>query len=312
MKPLDLSAIKTVSLSQRTSKVTSTSVATVPRDGSFSSLWDSLPDVLAARDLRALVTAIRLAKKNGRAIIWGMGGHVIKCGLSPLLVDLMKRGYVQAIATNGSVPVHDLELALVGSTSEDVDASLPDGQFGVTEETGALLCQCASAAYESRSGLGAAIGKAITERAMPHESASVFAQAYQREIPATVHVSMGCDVWHLHPNADGAAIGASSLHDFRLFASAVANLDGGGVYLNVGSAVVMPEVFLKAVTAVRNIGRRLEAFTTANLDFLPAYRPSTNVVRRPVAGHGQGFNIIGHHELLLPLLHAALCLEDKP
>ncbi len=242
-------------------------------------------------------------------MLWGMGGQVIKCGLGPILVDLMDAGYVQGVATNGSVPVHDFEIAAFGQTSEDVDQSLPEGQFGVTEETGAFLNAMAREASVDRRGLGHAIGRGIVRGDYPHAAMSVFAQAHQRNIPTTVHVSLGCDVWHIHPDADGSAMGTASHDDFLIFGGLVEGLNDGGVFLNVGSAVVLPEVFLKAVTVVRNHGHALKTFTTANFDFLQHYRPSVNVVKRPVAGHGRGYALTGHHEIMIPLLAAGIRVE---
>ncbi|MBV9242954.1 MAG: hypothetical protein JO314_13195, partial [Acidobacteria bacterium] len=240
-------------------------------------------------------------------IIWGIGGHVIKTGLAPILIDLMDRGCVTAIAANGSVLVHDSEIARVGFTSEDVDATLGRGDFGAAKETGELLNDAAKTAYEEGIGLGEAMSIAVAELRPPHEDKSLLCAAAKRKLPVTAHLTIGADIGHFHPGVDGAALGASSHTDFRLICSLVERMNGGGVYINYGSAVVMPEIFLKAVTVVRNLGHELTDITTASFDFIQHYRPLTNVVRRPTEnGAGRGFSITGHHELTLPLFAAQL------
>jgi len=236
-----------------------------------------------------------------------MGGHVIKTGLSPILIDLMERGFVTALAGNGSVLVHDSEIAMAGFTSEDVDATLGKGDFGAARETGEILNAAASAAQEEEIGLGEAMGRLLTTAALPFANMSLLCRAYERQIPFTAHLTIGTDIGHFHASADGAALGASSHTDFRLFCSLVKEMNGGGVYINYGSAVVMPEIFLKAVTVVRNLGHEVQDITTANFDFVQRYRPMTNVVHRPTAnGAGRGYSITGHHELTMPLLAAHL------
>ncbi len=249
------------------------------------------------------------ARDRGRAIIWGMGGHVIKCGLAPVLIDLMRRGYATTFALNGSAAIHDFEIALAGHTSEDVEAVLPDGRFGAAEETGRDMNRAISEGDAEGLGMGEALGKWLDARTgdLASGDQSLLLQAYLHNTPVTVHVAIGTDTPHTHPAADAAAIGSSTHRDFRLLASCVADLNDGGVYLNVGSAVLLPEVFLKAVSSVRNLGHPLAGFTTANFDFLQHYRPRLNVVERPHAGSGgRGYAITGHHELMIPLLAAAL------
>jgi hypothetical protein len=266
---------------------------------------DSLPNLLAAADFRAVAGAMRAARAADRGIVWGFGAHVIKAGLGPVLVDLMARGYVSAIALNGAGIIHDTEVALAGRTSEDVDATLGQGTFGMSEETGRGLNEAIAGGVARGLGLGQSVVEWLGRQAPPHADVSVLAAAGRLGIPVTVHVAIGTDIIHMHPAASGAALGEGSLRDFRYFTSHVGRL-AGGVYLNVGSAVLLPEVFLKAVSLVRNRGIALDGLTTVNLDFLRMYRPETNVVRRPVAGIGRGYSLTGPHELMLPLLAAAL------
>jgi hypothetical protein len=245
-------------------------------------------------------------------VIWGLGAHVIKVGLAPVVIDLMERGFVTAIATNGAGVVHDFEVAVAGRTSEDVEAGLGTGEFGMARETGEEVNRAVSEGDRDGLGLGAAMGRYLSTRRprARHLDASLLAAAWRLGLPATVHVAIGTDVVHMHPACDAGALGRATHLDFRIFAGEVARLGGGGVYLNVGSAVVLPEVFLKAVTLARNLGHRLADFATANLDFLQSYRPGTNVVERPVKGTGRGYRLTGHHEILLPLLAAALVEKD--
>jgi hypothetical protein len=313
-KPLDFAGLRTVSLADRGGKVKREDFAGVYRQGSGIAGWlDSLPHILAGDSFRAVVEAVAAARARKRAIVWGLGGHVIKCGLAPVLIDLMKRGYATAFALNGSSSIHDFELAIAGHTSEDVEAVLPDGRFGAAEETGRFMNEAIIDGAREELGMGEALGVWLCRSAMGSRTGSLLAQAYKHSTPVTVHVAIGTDTPHTHPAADAAAIGSASHRDFRLFAACVADLDGGGVYLNVGSAVILPEVFLKAVSAVRNLGHPLGGFTTANFDFLQHYRPRVNVVERPHAGGagGRGYAITGHHELMIPLLAAALIEKDS-
>ena len=313
-RPLNFGGLHTIGLKERGGKVKTGDFAAVYRKGSGVAGWlDSLPHILAGDSFRAVVDAMAAARARGRAVIWGLGGHTIKCGLAPVLTDLMRRGYVTAFAMNGSAAIHDFEIALAGHTSEDVEAVLPDGRFGSAEETGREMNRAIAEGHRDGLGMGEALGRSLEALAAPeHAGASLLLQAYRHGTPVTVHVAVGTDTPHTHPSADGAAIGAGSHRDFRLLCAYVADLNDGGVYLNVGSAVVLPEVFLKAVAAVRNLGHPLARFTTANFDFLQHYRPRVNVVERPHAqAGGSGYAITGHHEILIPLLAAAL-IEREP
>lgn len=312
--PIDLAQISTYPLDSRHSKVTVKDFAhplSNEEARSASSLLNSLPNILAVQSLRAVVAAITHAKAKHKAIIWGAGGHVIKTGLAPIIIDLMRRGFVTSIALNGSGVIHDFEIALIGSTSEDVDETLGQGAFGMAEETGRMLNDAINQGAQDDIGLGEAVGQMLVELQPPFASYSLLHEAYRNKIPVTVHATIGTDIIHLHPNADGASIGQTAHRDFRLLTSIVKELDGGGIYLNIGSAVTLPEIFLKAVTVVRNLGVPLQDFTTANFDFIQHYRPNTNVVKRPVAnGAGKGYSLTGHHELMIPLLAAAIiCAE---
>ncbi len=305
----DLSGVRTYPLGSRTSKANAADFAKPYRaGGGMASLLASFPAILAAADFKAVVAAIRAARTGDRGIIWGFGAHVIKTGLGPILIDLMERGFVSALATNGAGIIHDFELALSGGTSEDVDEALGPGRFGMAEETGELLNAAINDGVKNGLGLGQAVGRRLREMKPAHEALSVVAAATRLQIPVTVHVAIGTDIIHMHPRASGAALGEGSLRDFRYFVSNVARLKGG-VYLNCGSAVVLPEVFLKAVAIARNQGASLDQLTTVNMDFTRLYRPQTNVVSRPVAGVGKGYSLVGHHEIMIPLLAAALVEE---
>ena len=314
VQPIDLSGLKTVPLHARGGKVRVADFARVyPKSAGIAGWLDSLPRILAGDSLRAVVGAIAAARARRRAIIWGLGGHVIKCGLARVLIDLMQRGYATAFAMNGAAAIHDFEIALAGHTSEDVEAVLPDGRFGAAEETGREMNAAIASGDRDAVGMGEALGRRLDEiAAAEYAPASLVLQAWRAATPVTVHVAVGTDTPHMHPSADAAAIGSATHRDFRLLCSLVTGLDDGGVYLNVGSAVVLPEVFLKAVSAVRNLGHPLAGFTTVNLDFLQQYRPTLNVVERPHAkSGGAGYALTGHHELLVPLLAACL-IEKEP
>ena len=305
--PLSLRKVKTYPLASRKSKVTLTDFGRLHRKGdSLATFLEGLPRILGGETLRHLVGDVLRARGKGKPILWGLGAHVIKVGLSPLVIDLMERGFVTGIALNGAGLVHDFELAVAGQTSEDVGEALGSGAFGMAKETGEEINRAIRAGDRSGLGLGASLGRYLTKRRPKHLEASLFAAAWRLGLPATVHVAVGTDIVHMHPACDPGALGRSTHLDFRLFAAEVARLGGGGCYLNVGSAVLLPEVFLKAVTLARNLGHRLEDFATANLDFLQSYRPNTNVVQRPVRGVGRGYSLTGHHELMVPLLAAAL------
>ena len=265
---------------------------------------DSLPDILAAADFKAVVHAIVNARRQS-GIVWGIGAHVIKTGLSPVLIDLMERGFVSAIATNGAGVIHDFEVALVGATSEDVDEALGPGRFGMAEETGRLLNEAVTAGVNNGLGFGQAVGQFLVESQPQFAGSSILATAARLEIPVTVHIAIGTDIIHMHPAASGSALGEGSLRDFKYLVSNVARLENG-VYLNCGSAVILPEVFLKAVALARKKCIALANLTTVNLDFLRHYRTQTNVVRRPTVLTGRGYSLVGHHEIMIPLLAAAL------
>jgi hypothetical protein len=307
VKPLDLSGLKTYPLKSRKSKIGLGELAKAPAPGgSFRDFWNGLPRVLAAQELRDLVGRMRKASENARAILWGLGAHVIKVGLSPLIIQLMEKGYVSGLALNGAGIIHDFEMALVGQTSEEVEEGLGAGEFGMAEETGSLLNRAIQEGVDQGRGIGESVGAFLDRHNPQFIQNSLLWTGYRLSIPVTVHVAVGCDIIHMHPQASGEAIGKGSLHDFRLLAAMVAKLDGGGVYLNVGSAVILPEVFLKAVSVVRNLGTPLSDLSTANFDFIRHYRPRKNVVERPVSGAGHGFDFVGHHEILIPLLASAL------
>jgi hypothetical protein len=302
----DLSDVRTYPLKSRKNKARVEDFArpSAP-DVSMRAFVDSLPNVLAAADFKAVVRALVTARANDAGIVWGVGAHVIKTGLGPVLIDLMEQGFVSAIATNGAAIIHDFEIALVGATSEDVDESLGPGRFGMAEETGRLLNGAIADGVGAGLGLGQSVTGFLARKEPQHARSSVLAAAGRLAVPVTVHVAIGTDILHMHPAASGAAFGEGSLRDFRYFVSNVARLERG-VYLNCGSAVILPEVFLKAVALARNRGIALAELTTVNLDFLRSYRPQTNVVARPTAGTGRGYSLVGHHEIMIPLLAAAL------
>lgn len=305
--PLSFHGLKTLPLKARGGKVRVADFAQVYQPGGVHGLLKSLPHILAADSLRGVLDALQSARARKKAILWGLGGHVIKCGLAPVLIDLMRRGYATGFVLNGAAAIHDFEIAIAGYTSEDVEAVLPDGSFGAAEETGREIT-LAGRRGDPDMGYGEALGCRLQEIADPeYAPASLLHQAYLALTPVTVHVAIGTDTPHTHPTADGAVIGHHSHLDFRLLCALVKDIDDGGVYLNVGSAVILPEVFLKAVSVVRNLGHPLGNFTTANFDFIQHYRPRVNVVDRPHAGSsGKGYAITGHHEIMIPLLAAAL------
>jgi arginine dihydrolase ArgZ-like protein len=307
----DLSGVRTYPLKSRPSKARVEEFARPVAPGApLSAFIDSLPDILAAADFKAVARAVVEAKRHDGGIVWGLGAHVIKTGLGPILIDLMERGFVSAIATNGAAVIHDFEIALVGATSEDVDEALGSGRFGMAEETGRLLNTAIADGVGAGMGIGQAVTRFLGDKQPQFARASVLAAAARLQVPVTVHVAIGTDIIHMHPAASGAALGEGSLRDFRYFVSNVARLERG-VYLNCGSAVVLPEVFLKAVALARNRGVALASLTTVNLDFMRMYRPLTNVVARPTAGTGRGYSLVGHHEIMIPLLAAAIVDRDS-
>jgi len=320
-KPLKLDKVETYPLASRPSKVSVKDFARVVRSGvSVKELLDSLPHILAGDHFRAVVAAIRSARARRKPIVWGLGGHVIKCGLGPVLIDLMRRGFLTAVAMNGSAMIHDFETGLVGSTSEDMPALLGRGQFGMAEETGRYINQVIRDADKEQLGIGEAVGRFLAaHRGAKFRKYSLLAAAYTKRAPLTVHVAIGADIIHNHPAIDARALGAATHHDFLLLAALVTDMDGGGVYLNVGSAVVLPEVFLKCVSLAANLGHAPRGITTVNMDFIQHYRPTHNVLLRPVAAgssegrksKSRGYALTGHHEIMIPLLAAALKNSDK-
>jgi len=306
VKPAKPQGLRTTPLRSVKGKVkTSQFAKPFVSSGSFETFLSGLPDILAARNLKTLISLMRYAKKSKRAILCALGAHPIKVGLNSVLIEMMKEGWISGLALNGAGIIHDFEIAYSGHTSEDVGSQIKDGDFGMSRETGTKLNEAISAGQDSL-GLGEIVGKLIASSAYPFKDLSLFAAAYELNIPVTVHVAIGTDTIHFHPKVSGKALGKTSLRDFFLFCSLVKGLHGGGVFLNVGSAVVLPEVFLKAVSFTRNKGLDLDGFSTAVFDFNHHYRPNQNVVKRPLGKKGKGFYFIGHHEIMIPLLAAAL------
>jgi hypothetical protein len=304
--PLDFQKLKTYPLRERENKIRLSDLALPPKKGvSFKKFYDSLPNILIGNDFRALVSAIVAAIRAQKPIVIMMGAHPIKCGLSPIFTDWMRNGFVSAIAFNGAAAIHDFELALIGQTSEDVQRGLDDGSFGMIEETGRLMNAALADGVKQGIGAGRALGEAIVRGNFPHKDYSVLHEGVTRNVPVTVHIAIGTDITHQHPSTDGAILGEATYLDFQKFAAVVAQLEGG-VVLNIGSAVIMPEVFLKALTIARNLGHKVENFTTATFDMVRHYRPTENVQRRPTHKGGRGYYFIGHHELMIPFLAAAI------
>jgi hypothetical protein len=301
-----LRRLKTYPLKERKSKVSLEDFAQPWTPGNpFGSFLETLPNILSAKDFRAVVLKILAARKAGKTLHWSMGAHVIKVGLNPILIGLMKQGFISALSLNGAGIIHDTELAMIGRTSEDVDKELGAGSFGMSRETAYFLNRSIRRGADKGLGLGEAIGDALLGSKFPFLSCSLLAMARQMDIPVTVHVAIGTDIIHLHPSMDARATGQTTHQDFQIFCSVVRSLENG-VFLNIGSAVILPEIFLKAVTLVRNLGYPLANFTTVNMDFIRQYRPYTNVVHRPTLEGGQGYSLVGPHELMVPLLAAAV------
>lgn len=312
IKPLEFDKLNTYSVHDRFSKVTVENFAKpMVKGGTITDFFASLPDQLLGRDFPVLIERLAACYEQKKPVIVGMGAHVIKVGLNPLLIALMEKGVITGLALNGAGIVHDTELAMVGRTSEDVDQVLGAGAFGAAKETGEVVNEAIRRGAEANQGMGEAIGAYLLGQKFPYNDSSLLASAKRLGVPVTVHVAIGTDIVHIHPSANGADIGQTSHHDFKLFCRQISELEGGA-YLNFGSAVLLPEVFLKALTVVRNLGHKVENFTTANFDFIRHYRTMTNVVNRPTAGGGRGFNVIGHHEVMIPLLVAGLLarIED--
>jgi deoxyhypusine synthase len=308
-KPLDFTKVRTYPIAKRRNKVQTALLGkTVKKGASTRSFIGGLPDILAAQNLKAIARKLADCHRQNKTVLLGMGAHPIKVGLSPLIIDFMERGIIHAVALNGAGVIHDFELAYMGETSEDVAATLTDGSFGMGEETGAFINQAITEGSKNNLGIGAAVGQAINKNRLPHRKLSILASAAKLGIPVTSHIAIGTDIIHMHPQADGKALGDCSLRDFRTLTSVVASLDRG-IYLNFGSAVILPEVFLKAVSLARNLGHPVRNLTTVNLDFLQHYRPLTNVVNRPTMNGGKGYHLTGHMEIMVPLLFAAVLEE---
>lgn len=315
LKALELDKVSTYPLTSRKSKVSVDTFARVPpRNASIRQWLKSLPRILAGESFRGVIEALQAARRGHKPIVWGLGGHVIKVGLGPILIDLMRRGYATAFAFNGAAMIHDFEVALVGSTSEDVPAALGQGRFGMAEETGRFLNEAIAAGDRDELGIGEAVGRFLNGKRPPvpvrFRKYSLLAEAYRAATPVTVHEAIGTDIIHNHPAIDARALGSATHRDFRLLAAVVKQMSRGGVYVNCGSAVILPEVFLKCVSLAANLGHPPRDLVTMNFDFIQHYRPTENVVRRPVAmasgKQSRGYAITGHHELMIPLLAAAL------
>lgn len=312
-KPLDFSKIRTISVAGRKSKVYLKDLAEVPRPGAnFAEFFNALPDILKAKDLKVLIDKIAEARDNDLPRIVMYGAHVIKCGLGPYLVEGMKKGLWTSLSTNGAGAIHDFESAMLGETSEDVSAGLANGSFGMAHETGLWMNEAAREGFDNGWGLGEALARKMDALDLPYRKQSVLYNAYKLNIPFTVHVAIGTDIIHQHPEASGAALGETSFTDFRKLTQEIAGLIGGGVVMNFGSAVILPEVFLKALTIARNLKEEVHGFTTANFDMIQAYRPNQNVVQRPTETGGIGLSFTGNHELLLPLFFYAALERCKP
>ncbi|MCD6255459.1 MAG: hypothetical protein J7J44_04195 [Deltaproteobacteria bacterium] len=318
---IEINKVKSISIKNRVSKVNVSDFAITYHHGmSFKQFWNSLPKILVGAQFHEFVTHVVKAHRQNKPFIWMMGAHPIKCGLNPIIIDLMEKGVITALATNGAGAIHDVELAYWGQTSEDVTANLQNGSFGMVKETAEIINETISLARKKNLGYGEALGQRISQDLPPYCHLSLLAKGYQLNLPVTVHVGLGTDIMHQHPNADGAAIGELSLRDFRILAQIVTQLGGkistdlpdstdsnhGGIVANVGSCVILPEVFLKALTVARNLGYEVTHFYTANFDMLPHYRPRVNVVQRPTMAGGKGYNFTGHHEIMIPLLAAAI------
>ena len=310
-QPADLSHVRTLPLEARPAKVRRSHFATLcPPNATLIQFLGSLPYILKADDLRAIVDAVVTAHQKGKPIVAGIGGHVIKCGLSPLLIQLMKKGVITAVAMNGGASIHDFEMALVGRTSEDVAVGLETGMFGMVKETAEAMNSAIVGGAQAGMGMGEALGRKLSELSAPFVDYSVLVAGVRLGVPVTVHVAIGGDTIHMHPNADGAALGATSFTDFRLLVSVLSDIGNGGVYLNIGSAVMLPEVFLKALNVVRNLADHdIVGFTTVNMDMIQHYRPTENVVKRPTQPDGAGYALTGHHEIMVPLLAHLILAE---
>jgi len=306
--PIDFSGITTYPIRERNNKVCVADDFAAPVTGGMTvaALLAAMPKQLGSHSLIKVIDAVVAAREKGKRVVMAMGGHVIKCGLQPVLKALIEADVVTAVALNGAGAIHDFEIALIGATSEDVGAALHAGTFGMAEETGAQINAALKDGVAAGLGHGESLGRMILERELPFREQSLMAACVGHGIPVTVHVAIGTDITHQHPSADGAVMGAASFTDFRIFTSVVSELGGGGVYLNIGSAVLLPEVFLKALSIAQNLGHSVDHFTTANFDMQQHYRPLTNVVKRPTSGDSRGYTVTGHHEIMIPLLAAGI------
>lgn len=305
--PIDLRKVKTYPLRERKSKVKKEDFACPSHPGeSFQDFLKSLPRILAGKDFPELVESVVKAHRLEKPVLANIGAHVIKCGLNPIVVHLIEKGIFTAISMNGAASIHDFEIGLIGGTSEDVDVSLKNGSFGMAEEVARAMNEAVKTGAGKEQGMGEILGRKLLEMKAPHRDLSILMAAVSRDIPVTVHVALGTDIIHQHPLAEGKALGETSLRDFRLLCSVARHLGDGGVVLNFGSAVIFPEVFLKALSIVRNLGHGVKDFTTANFDMIQHYRPLQNIVRRPVSLGGKGYSFVGHHEIMIPLLARAI------
>lgn len=302
---IDLSGVRAVPVCGRRNKVKLDDLSKIPRGRSFAHFWDSLPDQLAAREIKVLVEAIRKARDGKKPIIWFMGAHVIKVGLSPVIIDLIKRGFITAVGLNGAGMIHDVELAMIGGTSEDVSEGIREGTFGMAEETAELLNGAVLELAGAGMGLGEAAGAAVERERLPHRRHSILAAAHRKGVPCTVHIAIGTDIVHEHPSFDPAAAAVASYRDFKIMANQIAGA-GGGVILNVGSSVILPLIIEKGLSIARNLGHEVKGFTGANLDFIRHYRAQLNPVQRALELGGAGISLIGHHEINIPLIYWAL------
>ena len=306
---LDFTKIKTYPIKKRENKVKVAdfvifpSPQSSPRRGEEAGIESLLPNILKGNEIREIADAVVAANKKKKPVIFAIGAHVIKCGLSPIIIDLMKKGIVTAIAMNGAGAIHDYEIAMIGETSEDVAVEIKRGRFGMVEETGAEMNSALKKFVNDKVGMGEALGKDISEKKLKYREYSILYHGYKLMIPVTVHSAIGTEIIHMHPSADGAVTGKGSFNDFKLFTSLLCNIGKGGCFFNIGSAVILPEVFIKALSVVRNMGYKAHDFVTVNMDMVQHYRPHVNVVNRPIQGEGKGYTLTGHHEIMLPLIY---------
>lgn len=305
-KEVDLDKIKTISIKSRKNKVTSDDFATISNAKSYAAFWDSLPNILAAGDIKKVVKAVQNAKKKKKPIVWLMGAHVIKVGLSPIVIDMMERGFITAVGLNGAGAIHDTETAMIGATSEEVGDNIADGTFGMVEETSSFINTTVNAGVLECKGFGESLGDNIVAEKLPFADQSILAAGSRLGIPVTVHVAHGTDIVHVHSSFDGACAGEATHRDFRIMAHEISKVGGGGVIFVVGSSVILPLIVEKSLAIATNQGKNIEKFTGVNLDFIRHYRPNLNPVKRAFEHSGEGITITGHHELLVPMIYWAL------